>query len=126
MCRRLSDASEPVSYTHLDVYKRQVPGVLGNEESAGDESFSGMLLEYPQYTRPREFHGTVVPEVLLSGHHEKIRKWRLEKSMEITMERRPDLLNPDQMTKEEKKIYERLLGEKSGFYKKSIAPENRL
>ena len=67
-----------------------------------------------------------MPEVLLSGHHEKIRKWRLEKSMELTLDRRPDLLNPNQMTKEEKKLYERLLGEKSGFSKKSVAPENKL
>ena len=110
----------------IDAVARMVPGVLGNEESAGDESFSGMLLEYPQYTRPREFHGSAVPEVLLSGHHEKIRKWRLEKSMELTLDRRPDLLNPNQMTKEEKKLYERLLGEKSGFSKKSVAPENKL
>ena len=96
----------------IDAVARMVPGVLGNEESAEDESFSGMYLEYPQFTRPREFHGKEVPEVLLSGHHENVRKWRLEQSMRITMQKRPDLLDPDRMTKEEKKLYRRLTAEK--------------
>lgn len=110
----------------IDAVARMVPGVLGNEQSAGDESFAGMLLEYPQYTRPREFHGISVPDVLLSGHHEKIRRWRLEKSMEITLDRRPDLLDPERMSKEEKKLYERLLAEKSDILEKSLAHENKL
>lgn len=92
----------------IDAVARMVPGVLGNEESAADESFSGMLLEYPQYTRPREYHGTEVPEVLLSGHHANIHKWRLEQAMKITMTKRPELLKPEEMNKEEKKIYEQI------------------
>ena len=70
---------------------RLVPGVLNNEDSATTESFSEGLLEYPQYTRPLEILGRKVPDVLMSGHHEKIREWRQEKSEQRTKERRPDL-----------------------------------
>jgi len=93
----------------MDAVSRYVPGVLGNETSTEDESFSGMYLEYPQYTRPREFHGMEVPEVLLNGNHEAIRKWRLERSMEITLQRRPEMINTENMTKEEKKIFTKLV-----------------
>ena len=75
----------------VDAVSRLVPGVLGGEESALYESFYDGLLEYPQYTRPEEFMGRKVPEVLLSGHHKNIEKWRYEKSLERTKERRPDL-----------------------------------
>ncbi len=75
----------------IDAISRMVPGVLTNEESGADESFSEGLLEYPQYTRPEVFMGMKVPEVLLSGHHKNISKWRLEKSLERTKEIRPDL-----------------------------------
>lgn len=75
----------------MDAIARLVPGVLNNEESAGAESFSDGLLEYPQYTRPPEVLGRKVPEVLMSGHHEKIRQWRQERSVQRTRERRPDL-----------------------------------
>lgn len=75
----------------MDAIARLVPGVLNNEESADTESFSDGLLEYPQYTRPPEILGRKVPEVLLSGHHENIRQWRLEQSLQRTRERRPDL-----------------------------------
>ena len=75
----------------IDSVSRYVKGVL-NEESTKEESFSNKLLEYPQYTRPEEFRGKKVPEVLISGHHENIRKWREEKSLEITKNKRPDLL----------------------------------
>ena len=75
----------------MDCISRLVPGVLGNESSASDESFSDGLLEYPQYTRPETFEGKTVPEVLLSGHHANINKWRHEMSLERTKERRPDL-----------------------------------
>ncbi len=74
---------------------RLIPGVLGNENSALEESFSAGLLEYPQYTRPEEFRGMKVPEVLLSGDHQRIKTWRQEKSLEITRQRRPDLLAGD-------------------------------
>ena len=76
----------------MDAVIRMLPGVLGNEMSADDESFSSGLLEYPQYTRPREFRGHSVPEVLLSGDHAKILEWRRAKSLERTKKRRPDLL----------------------------------
>ena len=75
----------------MDAIGRLVPGVLNNGESAETESFSDGLLEYPQYTRPAEILGRTVPEVLLSGHHEKIEKWRQEQSEIRTKERRPDL-----------------------------------
>lgn len=78
----------------VDSVARLVPGVLGSDESAGDESFSEGLLEYPQYTRPQEFRGLKVPDVLMSGNHAEIRKWRSQKSLEKTRSVRPDLLNP--------------------------------
>ena len=76
----------------IDTISRLVKGVLNNEESAQTETFSNNLLEYPQYTRPEEFRGKKVPEVLISGHHGNIEKWRLEKSLERTRKYRPDLL----------------------------------
>ena len=76
----------------IDAVLRYVPDVLGNCESTVDESFSQPLLEYPQYTRPQEFMGLSVPEVLVSGHHANIEKWRREQSLEITRKVRPDLL----------------------------------
>lgn len=75
----------------IDSISRLVPGVLHNDDSVGDESFENGLLEYPQYTRPPVFLDKEVPEVLLSGHHENIRKWRHEQSVKRTKERRPDL-----------------------------------
>ena len=76
----------------INACARYVKGVLGSEQSTDEESFSDGLLEYPQYTRPREYLGREVPEVLLSGDHAAIAKWRREKQLEITRERRPDLL----------------------------------
>ncbi|GAA0861262.1 tRNA (guanosine(37)-N1)-methyltransferase TrmD [Paraclostridium tenue] len=75
----------------IDSISRLIPGVLNQNESFEEESFKDNLLEYPHYTRPREFMGIEVPEVLLSGNHKKIDEWRHEKSIEITKERRPDL-----------------------------------
>ncbi len=75
----------------VDGVARLVPGVLGDAESATEESFSDGLLEYPQYTRPAEFRGRKAPEVLLSGNHEEIARWRKEQSRRLTRERRPDL-----------------------------------
>ncbi len=77
----------------IDAVSRMVPGTLTNEESADFESFEDNLLEYPQYTRPEVYEDRVVPEVLLSGHHANILKWRRQKSLERTLERRPDLLD---------------------------------
>lgn len=76
----------------MDAIARLIPGVLGSSESAPHDSFQDGLLEYPQYTRPEVFHGTPVPEVLLSGHHANIEKWRRQQSLKRTYERRPDLL----------------------------------
>ena len=75
----------------VDSISRMVPGVLNNQESGETESFSGNLLEYPQYSRPEVWNGKKVPEVLLSGHHKNIEKWRLEQSIERTRSRRPDM-----------------------------------
>lgn len=79
----------------IDAVSRLVPGVLHNDVSAEFESFHNNMLEYPQYTRPEEFMGKKVPEVLLSGHHKNIEKWRYEQSLLRTRERRPDLLGGD-------------------------------
>ena len=76
----------------MDSISRMVPGVLSNQESGETESFAENLLEYPQYTRPQNFMGMEVPEVLTSGDHEKVRKWRYEQALEITKRVRPDLL----------------------------------
>ncbi|MBQ7227174.1 MAG: tRNA (guanosine(37)-N1)-methyltransferase TrmD [Clostridia bacterium] len=79
----------------IDALLRFVSGVLGSEDSAMDESFSDGMLEYPQYTRPAVYEGKAVPEVLLSGHHANIERWRREKSREITEKYRPDLIKDD-------------------------------
>jgi tRNA (guanine37-N1)-methyltransferase len=76
----------------VDAIARLLPGALGHEQSASDDSFSGGLLEAPQYTRPAEFLGWKVPEVLLSGNHAEIAKWRREQSLKRTKKNRPDLL----------------------------------
>lgn len=88
----------------IDSILRLIPGVLGKEESFMDESFYNGLLEYPQYTRPEEFEGDRVPDILLSGHHENIRKWRRLQSLKITKERRPDMYKKVTLTKEDIKI----------------------
>ena len=89
---------EVASFAFLDAIVRLLPGVLGNKISIKDESFSDNLLEYPQYTKPQEYKNIKVPDVLLSGNHEKIAEWRREKSIEITKKNRPDLLK-DKNTK---------------------------
>jgi len=92
----------------LDAVVRLVPGVLGGEQSALEESFAEGLLEYPQYTRPVDFRGWKVPEVLLSGHHAEIAKWRRIQSLKRTLERRPDLLEEARLTEEDRKAIEQL------------------
>ena len=82
---------EPAAMALIDACVRLLPGVLGNAESLVEESFERGLLEYPHYTRPQDWRGRKVPETLLSGHHEKIRAWRLAEAEKITRERRPDL-----------------------------------
>lgn len=86
-----------------DCVSRLIPGVLGSSESAEDESFSAAgLLEYPQYTRPREFEGMEVPQVLLNGDHAKIHQWRREQAILSTLEKRPEMLRDAKLTKKEK------------------------
>ena len=82
----------------LEAVGRLVPGVMGNTTSADDESFADGLLEYPQYTRPAEFRGWGIPDVLLSGHHAEIAKWRRSQRLLRTRERRPDLLAAAELT----------------------------
>lgn len=92
----------------VDAVSRMVPGVLGNQDSGSAESFEGNLLEYPQYSRPEEWRGKKVPEVLLSGHHKNIEIWRRQQSLLRTKERRPDLLQRAKMTPEEQKWLEEI------------------
>jgi tRNA (guanine37-N1)-methyltransferase len=89
---------EPAANVVIDAVTRLVPGVLGNENSTTFDSFTDGLLEYPQYTRPEEFRGMKVPEVLLSGDHQRIKDWRRQKSMQITEQRRPDLFSMAELT----------------------------
>ena len=79
----------------VDAVARLIPGVLGDEQSSLEESFSGNMLEYPHYTRPADFRGLKVPEVLLSGNHQAIRQWREEQARQRTQQRRPDLSEPE-------------------------------
>lgn len=85
----------------MDSISRMVPGVLSNQESGETESFAGNLLEYPQYSRPEEWHGQKVPPILLSGHHANIEAWRREQSVLRTAKRRPDLLKKADLTNKE-------------------------
>lgn len=88
----------------VDAVVRQVPGVLGSEESVEDDSHAKGLLEYPQYTRPQSFHNWEVPEVLLSGNHAEIARWRRTQSLKRTLRRRPDLLQQAELSDEDKKL----------------------
>jgi tRNA (guanine37-N1)-methyltransferase len=90
----------------IDAVVRQIPGALGDAQSAAQESFAGGLLECPQYTRPEEYRGERVPEVLLSGHHDHIRRWRLKQALGRTWLRRPELLAARQMSGEERTLLE--------------------
>ncbi len=96
----------------VDAVSRLVPGVLGGERSNIEDSFEGGLLEYPHYTRPRNFRGKEVPPVLLSGDHEKIRLWRRTESLRRTLERRPDLLKKARLNSEDEAILAKLRAEK--------------
>jgi len=87
----LLSGGEPAALVLIDAVVRLLPGVMGNETSAAEESFERGLLEYPLYTRPARWQGLEVPEVLVSGHHAKVRRWRREQAEAVTRERRPDL-----------------------------------
>jgi tRNA (guanine37-N1)-methyltransferase len=88
----------------VDAVARLLPGVLGNETSAGAESFEDGVLEHPQYTRPPEFRGLKVPDVLLSGNHAEVARWRRKQSLEVTRERRPDLFNQLELSDLDRKL----------------------
>lgn len=96
----------------VDAISRMVPGVLTNDASAGTESLEGNLLEYPQYSRPEEWNGKIVPSILLSGDHAKVDAWRREQSVARTALRRPDLLEKAELTKREQELAEAYLAQK--------------
>ncbi len=98
----------------IDAVSRMVPGVLPSEEAYSEESLYNGLLEYPQYTRPPEFMGREVPQVLISGHHENIKKWRREQSVLRTVQKRPDLLSQADLTVEETLYVKQILAKKEG------------
>ncbi len=91
----------------IDAISRSIPGVLSSEESYSDESHKGGVLEYPQYTRPYDFKGMKVPDILLSGHHANINKWRRLQALKRTREKRPDLFAKLELTKEDLKLLEK-------------------
>ena len=101
-------SGELASMVVIDAVVRKLPGVLGNDASALDESFSGSLLEYPQYTRPASYRGMDVPEVLLSGDHAAVDAWRRRMSIERTARLRPDLLASADLSPEERSFLEKL------------------
>lgn len=105
---------EPAAIVVVDGISRFIPQVVGNMESVKNDSFYEGLLEFPQYTRPRNFRGMEVPEVLFSGDHSKIESWRRKKSLEKTWLQRPDLLESRKLSAEEKKILEQIPTEKRG------------
>ncbi|HPV48389.1 MAG TPA: tRNA (guanosine(37)-N1)-methyltransferase TrmD, partial [Smithellaceae bacterium] len=92
----------------IDAVSRLIPGVLGNDASTVSESFSHGLLEYPQYTRPAEYNGWAVPEVLLTGHHARIEEWQRVAALRRTWTRRPDLLEKMELDAADKKILEKI------------------
>ncbi|MDX2463074.1 MAG: tRNA (guanosine(37)-N1)-methyltransferase TrmD [Porticoccus sp.] len=95
----------------LDALIRQLPGALGHEDSAGQDSFAEGLLDCPHYTRPEQYENLKVPDVLLSGNHEKIRQWRLKQSLSRTWQRRPDLLKSLKLSEEQQKILDKVVKE---------------
>lgn len=97
----------------LDAVTRLIPGVIGKFESAQTDSFYQGILGYPQYTRPSEFRGLKVPEVLLSGDHEKVRVWRKKKALEVTLNKRPDLLEMGSLSEEDRVLIDEIKKEKS-------------
>ena len=98
----------------VDAISRLVPGVLHNDVSAEFESFQDNLLEYPQYSRPETWHDKKVPEVLMSGHHANIEKWRREQSVIRTAKNRPDLIEKAKLTQEEQKLAKEIMLEATG------------
>jgi tRNA (guanine37-N1)-methyltransferase len=108
----------------IEATARLLPGVLGNEQSAADESHASFLLEYPQYTRPAEFRGEGIPDILMSGHHAKIAAWRQRQSVRRTLERRPDLLAGRTLTPELAALVASVREELAAEVANQIAPED--
>ena len=105
---------EPAAMVLVDCFSRFIPGVLGSADSPEEESFSDGLLEYPQYTRPRNLNGMEVPDVLLNGDHAKIREWRRTESLRATLKYRPDLLETAPLEKKDMKKLEEIRKEMNG------------
>ncbi len=99
---------ELAALVSIDAVMRFIPGVLGAEDVHQEESFEDLLLEYPQYTRPADYKGLKAPEVLTSGHHAKIKKWQREKQLEETLQKRPDMLDKAELSKEDIKYLNKL------------------
>ncbi len=102
---------ELAAMTVIDAVTRLIPGALGHAQSAEQDSFADGLLDCPHYTRPEVYEGQAVPEVLLGGHHEQIRLWRLKESLRRTQKRRPDLLEQRELTEEERRLLNEVLNE---------------
>ncbi len=102
---------EPAALVVVDAVSRLVPGVLGCDDSAGSDSFANGLLEHPHYTRPRTFMGMPVPEVLLSGNHREIARWRRQQCLRLTLERRPDLLEKADLNQDDLEFLQGLMNE---------------
>jgi tRNA (guanine37-N1)-methyltransferase len=98
----------------VDAVSRLVPGVVGDEQSVEEDSFSRGLLDYPHYTRPNEFAGLKVPDVLLSGHHADVRRWRRKAALARTLERRPELLAVASLDDEDRKLLDEIRRERGG------------
>ncbi|MGM0509238.1 MAG: tRNA (guanosine(37)-N1)-methyltransferase TrmD [Fusobacteriota bacterium] len=96
----------------IDAITRLLPGVLGNSDSYKEDSFYNGLLDHPHYTRPSEYKGKKVPDILLSGHHANIKRWRMKKSLKRTLERRPDLIDEKDLNKEQKNILKEIKDER--------------
>jgi tRNA (guanine37-N1)-methyltransferase len=103
---------EAAALAILEAVSRYLPGVVQDAASVSEDSFEDGLLDYPHYSRPRSFRGVGVPEVLLSGHHEEIRRWRREQQLRATLKRRPDLLRTAPLDDEERALLEKLAGER--------------
>lgn len=103
---------EPAAWVVVDAVARFVPGVVGKEESVQHDSFFEGILDFPQYTRPREYRGHKVPEVLFSGDHEQIARWRRKKSLEKTLLKRPDLLDDQKLSPEDRLLLEEIFEER--------------
>src|SRR5207237_6049240 len=97
-----------------DAMGRMIEGVVGNSGSVSEDSFFNGLLDYPHYTRPEELRGMRVPDVLLSGHHENIRRWRKEQALRATLEKRPDLLETAELDAEARKMLDALRSQERG------------